>query len=198
VNVGVLASGGGTNLQALIDTVHGREAQIVAVASDRAGAHALTRAHDAGIATAIFDKADYPDRAARDAAIADWLVQRDVELVVLAGYMALLDPSFIARYRERILNVHPSLLPKYPGLDAIGQAIAAGEDEFGVTVHLVDEGMDTGPIVLQQSISLPGATDPDEILAALRPIEHRLLPEAVRRQAASSSPSSSSFSSSPE
>lgn len=194
MKIGVLASGGGTNLQALIDTVHGREVEIVAVASDRADAHALARAQRAGIATAVFDKADYPDRAVRDAAIADWLDQRGVELVVLAGYMALVDAGFVARYRDRILNVHPSLLPKYPGLDAIGQAIAAGEDEFGVTVHLVDEGMDTGPIVLQESVSLPGATDPDAVLAALRPLEHRLLPEAVRRQAASSSPSSSSSS----
>jgi phosphoribosylglycinamide formyltransferase 1 len=192
VNVGVMASGGGTNLQALIDTVHGREVEIVAVASDRADAHALQRARNAGIETAVFAKADYPDRAARDEAIADWLAQRGVELVVLAGYMALLEAIFIARFRGRILNVHPSLLPKYPGLDAVGQAIAAGEDEFGVTVHLVDEGMDTGPIVLQESISLPRATDPDQVLAALRPLEHRLLPEAVRRQAASSSSSASS------
>jgi phosphoribosylglycinamide formyltransferase-1 len=94
--------------------------------------------------------------------------------------MALLDAAFVARFRDRILNVHPSLLPKYPGLDAVGQAIAACETEFGVSVHFIDEGMDTGPVVLQESVSLPGATDPAEILAALRPLEHSLLPEAVR------------------
>ncbi len=191
MKVGVLASGGGTNLQALIDTVHGRDAEIVAVASDRPDAHALTRARDAGIQTAVFLRGDYPDRPARDAAIADWLDAREVQLVVLAGYMALLHADFIARFRGRILNVHPSLLPKYPGLDAVGQAIAAGEDEFGVTVHLVDEGMDTGPIVLQEAVTLPGATDASQVLEALRPLEHRLLPQAVRQAASSSSSSSS-------
>src|SRR4029077_13029208 len=109
-----------------------------------------------------------------------WLDARGVALVVLAGYMALLDAAFIGRFRNRILNVHPSLLPKYPGLNPIGEAIAAGEHEFGVTVHFVDEGVDTGPVVLQQAVALPGATDPAEVLAALRPLEHSLLPEAVR------------------
>jgi phosphoribosylglycinamide formyltransferase-1 len=180
VNAGVLASGGGTNLQALIDSVHGREVEIAGVVSDRPGAHALERAQRAGIETAVFERAHYPDRAARDAAIADWLDARGVRLVVTAGYMALLDAAFVARFRDRILNVHPSLLPKYPGLDAVGQAIAACETEFGVSVHFIDEGMDTGPVVLQESVSLPGATDPAEILAALRPLEHSLLPEAVR------------------
>ena len=180
MNAGVLASGGGTNLQALIETVHGREVEIVGVVSDRPDAHALQRARGAGIETAVFERADYADRAARDAAIADWLDARGVELVVLAGYMALLDAAFVQHFRDRILNVHPSLLPKHPGLDAVGQAIAAGDDEFGVTVHFVDEGIDTGPIVLQESVSLPGATDPAAVLAALRPLEHSLLPEAVR------------------
>ncbi len=180
MNAGVLASGGGTNLQALIDSVHGREVEIVGVVSDRPGVAALDRAQRAGIEAAVFERADYPDRPARDAAIADWLDARGVALVVLAGYMALLDAAFIGRFRNRILNVHPSLLPKYPGLDAVGQAIAARETEFGVTVHLVDEGMDTGPVILQKSVSLPGATDPAEVLAALRPLEHSLLPEAVR------------------
>src|SRR5215218_9168594 len=114
LSVGVLASGEGTNLQALLDTVHGREAQVVAVASDQPGARALARAEAAGVPTAVFALEDYADRPARDAAIADWLQGRDVRLVVLAGYMALLTPGFLARFPGAVLNVHPSLLPAFP------------------------------------------------------------------------------------
>jgi phosphoribosylglycinamide formyltransferase-1 len=180
MKVGVLASGEGTNLQALLDTVHGREAEVVAVASDKPGARALERAVAAGIATRVFERDAYPDRAARDAAIADWLEEQGVELVVLAGYMALLDAGFLARFRDRVVNVHPALLPAFPGLRVIEQALEYGVRVFGVTVHLVDEGVDTGPIILQGSVELPGARDVDEVHDALRPIEHRLLCEAVR------------------
>jgi phosphoribosylglycinamide formyltransferase 1 len=181
VNVGVLASGAGTNLQALIDTVHGHEVDIVGVASDQPQAAALQRAASAGIETAVFARDAHPDRAARDDAIADWLDARDVELVVTAGYMALLSAGFVARFRDAILNVHPSLLPAFPGLDAVGQALAAGVRVYGVTVHLIDEGTDTGPIVAQRAVELPDATTRDEVLAALRPLEHALLPQAVRQ-----------------
>jgi phosphoribosylglycinamide formyltransferase-1 len=184
MNVGVLASGTGTNLQALLDTVHGHEVEIVAVASDRPQAPALERARRAGVATAAFPASEHPDRAARDAAMADWLVERGVDLVVLAGYMKILTGGFLARFPDRVLNVHPSLLPAFPGVDAVGQALAHGVKVFGVTVHLVDDGVDTGPIVLQGAVELPGAADPGEVLAALRPLEHRLLPEAVRLVAA--------------
>jgi len=180
VRVGVLASGTGTNLQALLDTVHGHEATIVAVASDKPQAQALERARAAGVPARAFPADAYPDRAARDAAIADWLAEAGVELVVLAGYMQLVGPEFLARFPDRVLNVHPALLPAFPGLDAIGQALAYGVKVFGVTVHLVDEGVDTGPIVLQAAVELPDASDRDQVLAALRPLEHRLLPEAVR------------------
>jgi phosphoribosylglycinamide formyltransferase 1 len=180
VNVGVLASGAGTNLQALLDTVHGREVSVVAVASDKPGAPALARASDAGVQTRVFERAGFPDRAARDAAIADWLESLGVELVVLAGYMALLDAGFIARFRDRIVNVHPALLPAFPGVRAIEQAVDYGVRVFGVTVHLVDEGVDTGPIILQRAIDIPGAPDPGAVHDALRPIEHDLLCEAVR------------------
>lgn len=180
LRVGVLASGSGTNLQALLDQVHGREARIVAVGSDKPEARALERARAAGVPTRTFPPADYPDRPTRDRAIADWLEEQGVELVVLAGYMQLVGPEFLARFPDRVLNVHPALLPAFPGLDAIGQALAYGVKVFGVTVHLVDEGVDTGPIVLQAAVELPDATDRDQVLAALRPLEHRLLPEAVR------------------
>jgi phosphoribosylglycinamide formyltransferase-1 len=180
MNVGVLASGAGTNLQALLDTVHGREVQVVAVASDKPGAAALERAEAAGVATRAFERDAFADRPARDAAIADWLDSLGVELVVLAGYMALLDARFIGRFRDRIVNVHPALLPAFPGVRAIEQAVGYGVRIFGVTVHLVDEGVDTGPIILQGALEIPDATDVEAVHDALRPIEHRLLCEAVR------------------
>jgi phosphoribosylglycinamide formyltransferase 1 len=180
MRVGVLASGGGTNLQALLDTVHGREVEVVAVASDQPAARALERAREAGVATRVFERGAYPDRAARDAAIADWLDERDVALVVLAGYMAILDDAFLERFAGRIVNVHPSLLPAFPGVRAVEQAVAYGAKVFGVTVHYVEPGaVDSGPIILQGAIDLPGAHDPAEVLAALRPLEHSLLPRAV-------------------
>lgn len=182
LRVGVLASGAGTNLQALLDTVHGHEAQIVAVASDRPAAVALERARDAGIETAVFPLADHPDRDARDGAIAAWLLERDVELVVLAGYMALLTSPFLSRFPGAVLNVHPSLLPAFPGVRAIEQAVDYGVKVFGVTVHFVEDdgGVDTGPVILQGAVELANADDPEAVHARLRPIEHTLLPDAVR------------------
>lgn len=183
LRVGVLASGQGTNLQALIDTLDPAEAAVVAVASDKAEARALQRAEAAGIARRVFALAEYETRDDRDAAIAAWLVEQRIELVVLAGYMAILTPTFIRAFPDRIINVHPSLLPAFPGIRAVEQAVAHGVEVFGVTVHLVDEGVDTGAIVLQDGVRLPDTDDPGEVLAALRPIEHRLLPEAVRMAA---------------
>ncbi len=176
----VLASGSGTNLQALIDTLHGREVQIVGVGSDKPGCRALARAEEASIPTATFPIDDFPDRPARDAAMAAWAQEVGAQVVVLAGYMALLTPEFLDPFRERVVNVHPSLLPAFTGLRAIEQALAYGVKVFGVTVHLVDDGVDTGPILLQGAVELPDATDPAEVHTALQPVEHRLLPEAVR------------------
>jgi phosphoribosylglycinamide formyltransferase-1 len=184
LRVGVLASGGGTNLQALLDHVHGFEARIVAVASDNVEAPALERARAADVPTSAFPRAAFPDRIDRDAAIADWLEAQGVELVVLAGYMAILDGAFIARFRDRVINVHPSLLPAFPGLAAVEQALDYGVKVFGVTVHFVDEGVDTGAIILQRTLDLPTATDASTVLDALRPLEHTLLPDAVRLIAA--------------
>jgi phosphoribosylglycinamide formyltransferase 1 len=177
----VLVSGTGTNLQALLDTVHGREAEIVAVASSLAGAPALERASARGVPTAVFARHDHEDRTARDEALAEWLAGRGARLVVLAGYMELLSDAFLARFPNAVINVHPSLLPAFPGLHAIEQALAYGVKVFGVTVHFVDAGVDSGPVILQGALELPGASDPEEVLAALRPLEHTLLPEAVRR-----------------
>jgi len=181
LRVGVLASGEGTNLQAILDGVHGREGiAVVAVGSDKPAARALERAAAAGVATAVFPRDDFPDRAARDAAMADWLLDAGAELVVLAGYMQLLAPAFLGRFPRGVVNVHPALLPAFPGLDAIGQALEHGVRVFGVTVHFVDEGVDTGPIILQRAVELPGAESREEVRAALAPLEHALLPEAVR------------------
>jgi phosphoribosylglycinamide formyltransferase-1 len=178
--IAVLASGTGTNLQALLDTVHGREAEVVAVASNAPNAPALERAEQHGVATAVFPRADYPDRGARDRAMGDWLAERGARLVVLAGYMELVGGPFLERFPGAVINVHPSLLPAFPGLKAVEQALAYGVKVFGVTVHFVDAGVDSGPVILQGARELPDARDPDEVLGALRPLEHALLPEAVR------------------
>ncbi len=182
--VAVLVSGGGTNLQALLDTVHGNEAQVVGVASSTKGALALERAEQRGVPTAVFARADYPDRAARDEALGLWVEGAGARLVVLAGYMELLGDGFLDRFPGAVINVHPSLLPAFPGLGAVEQALAYGVKVFGVTVHFVDSGVDTGPVILQRAIELPAPASAEEVLAALRPLEHSLLPEAVRMFAA--------------
>jgi phosphoribosylglycinamide formyltransferase 1 len=184
MRVGVLASGEGTNLQALLDGIHGREIEVVAVACDQTSARALERAQAAGVPSRVFLRSEFGARSARDAAMGDWLAEQGVELVVLAGYMAILDAGFVARFPDRILNVHPSLLPAFPGVRAVEQALEHGVKVFGVTVHLVDEGVDTGPIVLQRAVELPDARDAEAVRASLRPIEHELLPRAVALMAA--------------
>jgi phosphoribosylglycinamide formyltransferase 1 len=179
--VAVLASGAGSNLQAILDMVHGRDGiEVVGVGSNVVDAPVLARAQAAGVATRTFPSADFPDRAARDAALAEWLATRGARLVVLAGYMQLLTPGFLARFPHAVVNVHPALLPAFPGLGAVEQALEAGVRVFGVTVHFVDEGVDTGPIVLQRAIELPDARSAEEVLERLHPIEHELLPEAIR------------------
>ncbi len=178
--IAVLVSGTGTNLQALLDTVHGHEARVVAVASSVPAAPALERAAERGVPTAVFSRSEYEDRKARDGAMADWVRARGARLVVLAGYMELLGAPFLDRFPGAVINVHPSLLPAFPGLEAIEQALAYGVKVFGVTVHFVDAGVDSGPVILQRAVELRDARDPRQVLEALRPLEHALLPEAVR------------------
>jgi phosphoribosylglycinamide formyltransferase-1 len=171
--IGVLVSGEGTNLQALIDA----GLPIAAVASNRGGAGALARAETAGIPHRVFELDGYSDRAARDREVADWLQLRGVDLVVLAGYMQLLTPAFLDRFRDRVVNVHPSLLPQFPGVQAIADALAAGVDTTGVTVHYVDEGLDTGAVIRQEPVAVePRAT----LVQRIHAVEHRILPEVVR------------------
>lgn len=157
---------------------------MVGVASDRPGAKALERARKAGIEANEFPERSYPDRTARDAAIADWLERRHVDLVVLAGYMQLLSPQFVERFRNRVINVHPALLPSFPGLEAVQQALDHGAQITGVTVHFVDEGVDSGPIIFQRPVPVPPSRDWQELEDAIHRTEHALLPEAIRLLAA--------------
>ena len=173
--IGVLVSGEGTNLQALLDA----ELPVVAVASNVAGVRALERAAAAGVPTGCFALGDFSSRAERDAAMADWLGEHGVELVVCAGYMHLLTPTFLERFPA--LNVHPSLLPAFPGTTALEDALAAGATETGVTVHFLDEGVDTGPVVAQERVAIEPGETADALRERVRAVEHRLLPEAARR-----------------
>jgi phosphoribosylglycinamide formyltransferase-1 len=182
--IAVLASGTGTNLQAILDTLHGREGiEVACVGSNRPGAQALERAARAGIETGVF-AGNGRDRPQRDAEMADWLAERDVDLIVLAGYMELLSPGFVRRFPNRIVNVHPALLPSFPGLDAIGQALEHGVRVTGVTVHFVDEGVDSGPIILQRPVEVPYTRDRSQLEREIHEVEHQLLPKAIRLIAA--------------
>ena len=179
--IAVLASGTGTNLQAILDRLHGSDGiEVVGVGSNKPEARALERAREAGIETAVFAATDYAGREARDAAIGDWLDGLDVNLVALAGYMELLSTELVGRFENRIVNVHPALLPSFPGLDAIGQALDHGVRITGVTIHFVDAGVDSGPIIAQRPVPVPPDRDRDALEAAIHATEHELYPEAIR------------------
>jgi phosphoribosylglycinamide formyltransferase-1 len=180
VRLGVLVSGSGSNLQALIERVHGRTATIAGVCSSNAEAFALERARAAGLESAVFALGEYGgDTRRRDAAMGDWLAERDVELVVCAGFMGVLTTGFLARFPARVLNLHPSLLPAFPGAHAIEDAYAAGVTETGVTVHLVDEVLDGGPVVAQERLPVNYDEIPEGLRARIHAVEHRLLPAVV-------------------
>jgi phosphoribosylglycinamide formyltransferase-1 len=171
--IGVLVSGHGSNLQALLDA----GLPVCAVASNRKDAYALVRARGAGVPTATFSLDCHADREERDLVMATWLEEHGVGLVVLGGYMHLLTKPFLDRFPGRIVNVHPSLLPAFPGMHAIEDALSANVRTTGVTIHLVDEGLDTGPILRQEQLPL----EPRETLEErIHAVEHRLLPTVVR------------------
>jgi phosphoribosylglycinamide formyltransferase-1 len=182
----VLASGSGTNLQAILNKLHGGDEgiEVVGVGSDQADAGALDRARRANVETAVFPTSEYEDRASRDQALGDWIEDRKADLVVLAGYMQLLSPEFVARFRNRVINVHPALLPSFPGIDAVQQAIDHGSKVTGVTVHFVDEGVDSGPIIVQRAVSVAESRNWDETEKKIHAAEHELLPETIRMIAA--------------
>jgi phosphoribosylglycinamide formyltransferase-1 len=171
--IGVLVSGEGTNLQALLDA----GLPVVAVASNKGSAPALVRA---SCATAAFELDDFPDRSARDAAMADWLGEQGVRLVVLAGYMHLLTPAFLDRFPGAVVNVHPSLLPAFPGAHAVEEQLEAGIAVSGATVHLVDEGVDSGQVLAQERVPVLAGDTPETLHERIKSVEHRLLPEVVR------------------
>jgi phosphoribosylglycinamide formyltransferase-1 len=173
--IGVLVSGEGTNLQALLDA----ELPVVAVASNKGDVRALARAEAVGVPTAVFPLAEHADREARDTAMADWLEACGVRLVVCAGYMQLLVPSFLERFPDRVLNVHPAPLPDFPGAHPLEDLLAAGATEAAATVHYVDGGIDTGRVIATQPVPvLPGDTV-ETLRERVHAVEHRLLPEVV-------------------
>jgi phosphoribosylglycinamide formyltransferase 1 len=173
--IGVLVSGEGTNLQALIDA----RLPIAAVASNKPAVRALERAEEAGIAAAAFDLDDYPDRTARDTAIADWFGSRGVDLVVCAGYMHLLRPSFLERFPGRVINTHSAPLPDFPGPHPIHDVLAAGVPETAATVHYVDGGIDTGPVIAAEPVPVLPDDDERSLRDRVQAAEHRLLPRVV-------------------
>ncbi len=174
--IGVLVSGSGTNLQALIDA----ELPIACVGSNKPGVMGLERAAKAGVETAVFELENYSDRPARDTALAEWLDGRGAEWVVLAGYMHVLTPAFLGRFPRRVINLHPALLPSFPGAHAIDDALAYGVRWTGVSVHFVDEGVDTGPVILQEPVEVLDDDTSETLAERIHAVEHRLLPQAVR------------------
>ena len=178
----VLISGGGTNLQAFIDQVANGslDLNLRAVISNRPDAYGLTRASEAGVPARCVDHTDYVDRDAFDAALAAVIEEYAPDLIILAGFMRILTAGFVDRFEGRILNIHPSLLPKYPGLNTHQRALDAGDDWHGVTVHFVTSELDGGPPVLQGRIRILADDDPGSLAARVLEIEHRIYPEAVR------------------
>jgi phosphoribosylglycinamide formyltransferase-1 len=174
--IGVLVSGEGTNLQALIDA----GLPIVCVGSNKPGVRALERAEAAGIETGVFASEDYESREARDQALAQWLEDREVTLVVCAGYMHLFRRPFFDHYAGRVVNTHPAPLPEFPGAHPIEDVLAAGVRETAATVHYVDEGVDTGPVIVSERVPVHDGDTVETLRARVQAVEHRLLPKTVR------------------
>lgn len=182
VKVGVLVSGRGSNLQALLDAAAdpAYPAEIALVVCNIPGAYALERAAQAGVASVVISHKDYPNRATFEAAMDSALRVAGVEIVALAGFMRILGDAFIAGWQDRMLNIHPSLLPAFKGLHTHEQALAAGVSEHGCTVHLVRPALDSGPIIAQASVPVLAGDDPDTLAARVLVEEHRLYPQALR------------------
>ena len=181
--LGVLISGRGSNLTAIIDAINDKrlDASIAIVISNRAGAPGLDHAIAAGIDTLVLDHKSYPTREDYDRALVGELTRRGVTLVCLAGFMRLLSPVFVDAFRDRILNIHPSLLPKYPGLHPQQQALDDGATESGATVHIVNKDLDAGPVVLQQRVPVVDGDTADTLAARILEVEHQLYPRAIAK-----------------
>ena len=180
--IGVLVSGRGSNLQSIMDQIAVGElpVKIGIVISDKANAYALERARLAGIPSLVVERKNYPDKAAFEAAIDAALREANVELVVLAGFMRILGSGFVRAWSGRVMNIHPALLPSFPGLDAQAQALAYGAKVSGCTVHFVDEGVDSGPVILQQAVQVLSDDTEDTLAKRILEQEHRLYPEAIK------------------
>ena len=186
MKIAVLVSGSGTNLQTLIEQLHEDETsgiKIEVVISDRHKAYALTRAKRAGIPTQIVRTQDFENRIAYDAAISKHIENYSVELIVLAGFMKLFQPPFVRKYRNQIINVHPSLLPAFPGATPVADTLAYGVKVAGVTVHFVDEDIDTGPIIAQTVVPVYDTDDEDSLHKRIQIEEHKLYPKVIKRYA---------------
>lgn len=178
----VLISGSGSNLQSIIDATHqGLPVEIRAVISNKADAYGLRRAEQAGIPTAVLDNKAYPDRAAYDLALQELIDGYTPKLLILAGFMRILSDAFVRHYEGRMMNIHPSLLPKYRGLNTHARAIEAGDSEAGCTVHFVTPELDAGPIILQARVPVLPDDTPETLAARVLELEHRIYPEAIRR-----------------
>ena len=187
MKIAALVSGSGTNLQALIDQIHHDEnsgVEIAVVISDRRKAYALTRAKEAGIPTHVVRVRDFPDRDTFDAEISRILDKYEVELIVLAGFMKLFQPAFVRKYRNRIINIHPSLLPAFPGARSVSDTLAYGAKVSGITVFFIDEGVDTGPIIAQAAVPIFDDDDEESLFKRIHTEEHKLYPQVVRWYAA--------------
>ena len=181
--IAVFASGSGTNFQAIVDAVKSgaMEASIELLVCDKKGAYCLERAEAAGIPTFTFTAKEHKDKAAYEEVILQKLKEYNVEFIVLAGYMRLIGHNLLSAFQGKIVNIHPSLLPSFPGKDAIGQALAAGVKTSGVSIHFVDEGMDTGPIIDQQSVELVEGETLESLQDKIHAVEHRLYPAVLQR-----------------
>lgn len=177
--IAVCISGGGSNLQALLDAPE-LGGDIVLVVSNQANAGGLARAAKAGVLSVVLDHKGYASRAEFDAALDATLAEHSIDLVVLAGFMRILTPTFVERYAGRLLNIHPSLLPKYPGLHTHARALAAGDLEHGATVHFVTAELDGGPAILQARVPVSAGDDPEQLAARVLTVEHRIYPQVVR------------------
>jgi len=182
LRLGVLVSGRGSNLQAIIDAIEkgNLDAQVVVVISDKEGAYALERARKHGIEALFIDPKSYESREAHEKAIGDELEKRGVELICLAGYMRILSPYFVNRFRWRIINIHPALLPSFPGLHGQKQALDYGVKISGCTVHFVDEETDHGPIIIQAAVPVLEDDDEDTLAARILEYEHKIYPRAIQ------------------
>jgi phosphoribosylglycinamide formyltransferase 1 len=180
--IAVFASGNGSNFQAIIDAVQNGDlgADLALLICDKPSAYAIERAKKAGIHAFVFNPKDYQNKEDYEKEILCELTKVDADLLVLAGYMRLIGPTLLTEYQGRIVNIHPSLLPAFPGKDAIGQALEAKVKQSGVTIHFVDEGMDTGPIIEQESVTIDESETIESLQRKIQSIEHRLYPAVLK------------------